>query len=79
VTAAVYTPRGALAAVVTRASRQAGRQSLAWNGRTGRRLARTGRYLFRITAVNAVGRTQLEVPFTLRRVAGPPRPVARRR
>ena len=79
VTAAVYTPTGVLYAVVTRASRVAGAQTLVWNGRAGRNLARTGRYVFRITAVNEVGRSELSVPFTVRRVATPKKPVAKRR
>ena len=78
VTAAVYTPAGALYAVATRASRPAGPQTVAWNGRAGRQIARTGRYLFRVTAVNEVGRTELSVPFSVRRVATPRSASARR-
>jgi hypothetical protein len=78
VTAAIYTPTGALYAVATRASRPAGVQTVAWNGRAGRSLARTGRYLFRVTAVNEVGRTELSAPFVVRRVAPPKTATARR-
>lgn len=77
ITARVETRSGAVIAVATRARRSTGAQRVVWNGRRGRRLAHSGRYVFRIVAVNGVGRTELTREFTLRRVAGK-KPTSRR-
>ncbi len=72
VTARVETRTGAVIAVAAHTKREAGPQTVTWTGRAGRRLAHSGRYVFRVIAVNELGRTELTDEFTLRRVAGRP-------
>jgi hypothetical protein len=70
ITVAVETSSGAvLATPVSRESREAGANTVAWNGRVDDDLARAGRYVLRVTATNEVGSTSLQAPFTLRRAA----------
>jgi hypothetical protein len=68
VTVTVRRRTGAIVATVAlRRSLGAGRQTLTWNGRSGRRKASTGRYQFRVTALNEIGRTELVGEFAHRR------------
>jgi hypothetical protein len=68
VTVTVRRRTGAIVAtVVSRKSLAAGRHTLTWNGRAGRRKAPTGRYQLRVTAVNTVGRIELAGEFAHRR------------
>jgi flagellar hook assembly protein FlgD len=70
VRATVETAAGAVVAVPARLQLAAGTQTIAWNGRvSGNKLAHTGRYRFRVSAVNELGRTELLQPFSVRRVA----------
>jgi hypothetical protein len=68
VTVTVRTPAGALVRTVARRALGAGDQSIVWNGKDGRgRVAYRGRYLLSVHAANAVGRTELASPFSVRR------------
>jgi len=70
VTGRVETRAGAVVAVLpTRQLRPAG-HVLTWNGRTDGRLVHSGSYVFRVVAVNELGRAELAAPFAVRRLAG---------
>ncbi len=70
VAATVETGAGAVVRSFGRASMQAGTAGVGWDGRDGRgALAHTGRYVVRVVAVNALGRTELTTPFLIRRIA----------
>ncbi|MGH3105031.1 MAG: phosphodiester glycosidase family protein [Gaiellaceae bacterium] len=73
VTATVETATGAVITVAGGGSFEAGPATIVWNARVGRRLVHTGRYVLRIRAVNEIGRADLTAPFSVRRVAGPPK------
>jgi hypothetical protein len=65
--ATVETAAGAVVAVAARAQLAAGPQTIAWNGRVaGKKLAHTGRYVFRVAATNELGRSELAQPFSVR-------------
>ena len=61
----IETRSGAVLALVVGGRLSAGARSLAWNGRIGGRRASSGRYVFRVTAVNGLGRVELTAPFAL--------------
>ena len=64
VTATVRRRTGAIVStVVRRKSLAAGRHTVTWNGKIGRRNARRGTYLMRVRAANAVGGTELTAQF----------------
>ncbi len=67
VRATVLTATGATVRTLAARTRQAGAQTIAWNGRTayGSRV-RAGRYQLRITAQNEIGAVSLTAPFTVR-------------
>jgi hypothetical protein len=68
VTVTVRRRTGAIVATVARRkSLAAGRHTISWNGRSGRRKAPSGRYQLRVTAVNQVGRAELGGEFSHRR------------
>jgi hypothetical protein len=70
VTVAVETASGAvLATPVNRESREAGANTVAWDGRVGNALAHAGRFVLRVTATNEVGSASLAAPLTVRRSA----------
>jgi flagellar hook assembly protein FlgD len=70
VTGRVETRAGAVVAVVSNARLGAGAHTLTWRGRTAGGLAHSGSYVFRVSAVNELGRAEIAQPFTVRRVAG---------
>jgi hypothetical protein len=67
VTGRVETRSGAVVAVVANAQLRRGTHTLRWRGRTGGRLAHSGSYVFRVIAVNGLGRAELTRPFAARR------------
>lgn len=68
VTGRVETRAGAVVALVANGRLTAGRRSLSWSGRTADgKLAHAGGYVFRVIAVNELGRVELTQPFTVRR------------
>jgi hypothetical protein len=69
VTATIETVRGAVLATPVRAALETGSNTLSWDGRLGRELAGSGRYVLRVQAVNEVGTMDLAEPFTVRRAA----------
>ena len=73
VTASVETATGAVYAVVMRKALQAGTQTVVWNGRVGKTVAHSGRYVIRIAAANTIGRADLRARFNVRKVAAPRR------
>ena len=74
ITATLRSRSGAVVATIARpVQREAGAQSIRWNGRVGTRYVPSGTYLVRVRAVNEVGAAELDAPVTLRRVAAPPK------
>lgn len=70
VTLTVRTRTGAILATLGTRNLAAGNHSIVWNGRLGRRLAHSGRFLLRVRATNSVGHMELSSQFSVRRVAG---------
>jgi hypothetical protein len=74
VTATLRSRTGAVVATIARAVRlRPGTQTLAWNGRAGRRLVPSGSYVVRIRAASEVGAAELQAPVSIRRVAPLPK------
>lgn len=63
----VLTASGATIRTLPLRTLPAGVHSLAWNGRVGSRVARVGRYQFRVMAQNEVGTVSLTASFNVRR------------
>lgn len=70
VTVTVRTRTGAILATLGTRTLPAGDHSVVWNGRLGRRLAHSGRFVLRVRAANEVGHMELSNEFSVRRVAG---------
>jgi hypothetical protein len=69
VTLTIETVRGAVLATPVRGAFEAGSSTLSWDGRLGRELAGSGRYVLRVQAENEVGTMDLDEPFGVRRAA----------
>jgi hypothetical protein len=63
----IETPNGAVIAVLGPRALAAGARSVTWNGSANGKRAAAGRYVFRVTAANAVGRVELAQAFSLPR------------
>ena len=67
----VETSDGIFVRTVVSQRYEPGEQATAWNGRMGNgKLAPGGRYVVRVTATNELGAVSLELPLTVRRIAG---------
>lgn len=67
----IETVPGTVVATVAGGRRAAGDAAVTWNGRlAGGGLAPSGRYVARLVATGAAGTSDLQAPFTVRRIAG---------
>jgi hypothetical protein len=69
ITATIESATGAVLATPLRATLEAGANTISWDGRLGRELAASGRYVLRVAAENEVGTMDLDAAFTVRRVS----------